>query len=460
MRTQQTLAQAPPATIRCAIYTRKSTEDGLDMEFNSLDAQREACEAYIQSQRHEGWTLIPDSYSDGGFTGANIERPGLQRMLDDIRVGKIDTVVTYKVDRLSRSLLDFAKLMELFDQYEVSFVSITQAFATNTSIGRLTLNILMSFGQFEREIIAERVRDKIAGAKKKGKYTGGTPILGYDSDPITHKLLVNREEAKTVVRIFKRYAETNSGLDVARELNERGITTKSWVTRKGKSRPGTPWTAAHIYGLLNNRTYIGEVAHKDQVYKGEHEAIVPPKLWDRVHTIMKASPPKSMTCQETVPALLRGVIRCGHCDSAMTTSFTRGGKKLYRYYLCVKASKSGYTTCPLRLVPAGDIEEAVVDQIRVIMRSPELIAQTYFATTEMDGAASVTRWEVTDALQQFDPLWNELSPTEQRAVVGSMVDSIWVTQDGLDVRMKTHEIHSLLSVLGQTKEAHDERISQ
>ncbi|MHB0911816.1 MAG: recombinase family protein [Armatimonadota bacterium] len=442
-------------TLRCGVYCRKSTEDGLDQEYNSLDAQREACEAYITSQRHEGWTALPDVYSDGGFTGANTDRPALQRLISDIRAGKVDVVVTYKVDRLSRSLLDFARLMELFDEYDVSFVSVTQNFATNTSIGRLTLNILMSFGQFEREIIAERVRDKIAGAKRKGKYTGGRPILGYDSDPVTHKLMVNPEEAKTVRHIFERFAKTGSGLGVARELNARGITTKSWTTRKGTVHLGRPWNASHIYRLLNNRTYIGETVHKEKVYPGEHEAIVTQSLWNRVQSILKSTPRKERSTQEASPALLKGLIRCGHCDCGMTGTYTRKGGRTYRYYLCVRASKDGYSSCPVRLVPAGDIERAVLEQVRAIIRSPEMIAQTYFAAREMD--SSISKWEVIDALGQFDPIWNELFPAEQRVIVGALVESVSIDECGIDVRMRTHGLHSIISALGETKSTYDER---
>lgn len=459
MTSTSTPAATTQQTLRCAVYCRKSTEDGLDMEFNSLDAQREACEAYILSQRHEGWTLLPNDYSDGGFTGANTERPALQRMLEDIRSGKVDVVVTYKVDRLSRSLLDFAKLMELFEVRDVSFVSVTQNFSTTTAIGKLTLNILMSFAEFERAIISERVRDKIAGAKRKGKYTGGTPLLGYDPDPLTHKLIVNDDEAKTILRIFKRYAETGSGLGVARELNAAGTTTKSWTTRKGTIRPGKPWSAPHIYRLLNNRTYVGEIAHKDKFYRGEHEAIVSRKLWERVQTMLKSNPPKKQLGHENVPALLKGVIRCGHCGCAMTGTYTRKGERIYRYYLCTKAGKNGYSMCPVKLVPAGDIEAAVVEQIRRIIKSPEMIAQTYLASSDLDSAAT-TRWEVTDALQQFDPIWNELYPAERRMIVGALVESVSVNEDGLDVRMQTNGLHSMLSLLGDTRAAYDERSAQ
>ncbi|MHB0999281.1 MAG: recombinase family protein [Armatimonadota bacterium] len=459
-RNKEITASPAQKIIRCGIYCRKSTEDGLEMEYNSLDAQREACESYIASQRHEGWVVLPEVYSDGGFTGANIERPALKQMIDDIRASKIDSVVTYKVDRLSRSLLDFAKLMELFDEYNVSFVSITQAFATNTSIGRLTLNILMSFGQFEREIIAERVRDKIAGAKRKGKYTGGFPVLGYNADPVNHKLIINPDEAKTVLFIFNRYAETGSYLSVANELNSRNITTKSWTTRKGVLRPGNSWNAAHIYRLLNNRIYIGETVHKDKVYPGEHEPIIPKKLWDRTQTMMKSNPPRSRSKHEAVPSLLRGVIRCGHCDCAMTNSFTRKGEKTYRYYICVKANKNGYSSCPVKTIPAGDIENAVVEQIRSIIRSPEMIAQTFFAACEMEPDAAISKWEVTDALQQFDPIWNELYPAEQHAVVASLVDKVSISEYGIDMRMRTEELHSVISSLNETRSTYNERINQ
>lgn len=449
----QTQPQNPPRILRCAVYCRKSTEDGLEMEYNSLDAQREACESYIASQRHEGWVAIPDVYSDGGFTGANIERPALQQLIADIQTGKVDVIVCYKIDRLSRSLLDFAKLMDLFGNYKVSFVSVTQNFSSATAMGALTMNILMSFAEFERAIIAERVRDKIAGAKKKGKFTGGTPILGYDPDPVTHKLIINPEEAKIVVKIFKRYAQTGSGLSIAKELNAQGITRKSWTTRKGVFRPGKPWDASQVYRLINNRTYIGDTMHKDKVYPGEHEPIISRQLWERARTMMKSNPPKSQAGHETIPSLLKGLIRCGNCDCAMTSTFTRSKGRIYRYYICTHANKHGYSTCPVKLVPAGDIEQAVVNQVRAIIRSPEMIAQTYFAATKMDTESRISRWEVTDALQQFDPIWNELSPAEQRVVLAALVKSITVDENGLLVKMKAEGLHSILSTLSTLSES-------
>jgi len=224
--------------VRCAIYTRKSTDEGLDQEFNSLDAQRDSAAAYITSQQHEGWACVPDQYDDGGFTGGNMDRPALKRLLADIEAGKIDCVVVYKVDRLSRSLLDFARMLETFERYRVSFVSVTQQFNTATSMGRLVLNVLLSFAQFEREMISERTRDKIAATRRKGKWTGGIPVLGYDVDPKVSRLLVNSEEAARVAAIFELYLEQESLVATAAELNRRGWRTKHWITRKGHPRGG------------------------------------------------------------------------------------------------------------------------------------------------------------------------------------------------------------------------------
>jgi site-specific DNA recombinase len=256
-------------TIRCAIYTRKSTEEGLQQDFNSLDAQRESGEAYIQSQAHEGWSLAEDHYDDGGFTGGNMERPALARLMADIRAGKIDCVVVYKVDRLSRSLLDFAKMMETFERHRVAFVSVTQQFNTNTSMGRLMLNVLLSFAQFEREVIGERTRDKIAAARRKGKWSGGMPLLGYDVDPRTHKLIVNEAEAQQVRAIFELYLEKQSLLSAAEELARRGWVTKRWTTHKGHLRGGQPFGKGRLHKLLTNVVYLGKIRYKSEIHQGE-----------------------------------------------------------------------------------------------------------------------------------------------------------------------------------------------
>ena len=270
--------------IRCAIYTRKSSEEGLGMEFNSLDAQREACEAYVTSQKREGRLLAPDHYDDGGFSGGTLERPALKRLLADIEAGRIDCVVVYKIDRLSRALVDFTKLVEVFERHGVTFVSITQSFNTTTSMGRLTLNILLSFAQFEREVIGERIRDKFAASRKKGMWMGGTPPLGYDVKD--RKLVVNEEEAALVRHIFERFIKVGSATLLVKELNAEGHRTKSWTTQSGRVRVGRPFNKGTLYKVLNNRVYIGEAVHKGKSYPGEHQAITAMLLWDKVHAVL------------------------------------------------------------------------------------------------------------------------------------------------------------------------------
>src|SRR5580704_5187437 len=274
---------SPITGVRCAIYTRKSTEEGLEQAFNSLDAQREAAEAYILSQKHLGWSVLTQHYDDGTFSGGNLERPALQQLVADIEARRVDCVVVYKVDRLSRSLLDFARLMDRFDQHSVSFVSVTQQFNTTSSLGRLTLNILLSFAQFEREIISERTRDKMGAARRKGKWVGGTPVLGYDVDPRGGSLIVNSSEAGRVQEIFELYRTHRSLAAVVAELAKRGWTTKSWKSRSNIRHAGHPFTKASVRMLLSNATYCGKVKYRGEVYQGEHKAIVEPALWDDIN---------------------------------------------------------------------------------------------------------------------------------------------------------------------------------
>lgn len=442
-------------TLRCAIYTRKSTEKGLEQDFNSLDAQREACEAYIASQRHEGWTALAEKYNDGGFSGGNMDRPAMQRLIKDIEHGRVDAVTVYKIDRISRSLLDFAKLMELFERHEVSFTSITQQFSTNTAMGRLTLNVLLSFAEFERAIASERVRDKIAAAKRKGKYLGGTPPYGYDVDYTHKRLVVNQEEAKVVRWIFKRYIETNSILGIARELNARGVTTKSWTTKNGTLHQGSLWNNQHVYRALRNKTFIGLIEHEGQAYPGEHEAIVSQKLWDDVHHLLTSGTGRKRRQQtHETNALLRGIIRCGHCGKAMKNCYTRRRGKIYRYYVCDTASKLGYDSCPIRTVPAGDIEDAVLGQLRMIFRSPEMVAQTYRTLcaksdeSELGPLGSLLdEQEVADMLRKLDPVWDELFPAEQHRILQSLVQHVIVTRDGIDISLRADGLYSIAAEL-------------
>jgi len=363
--------------VRCAVYTRKSTTENLDMDFNSLDAQREACEAYIKSQKHDGWVVLPEHYDDGGFSGGHIDRPAFQRLMADIESGAVDCVVVYKVDRLSRSLMDFAGIMEIFERHDVSFVSVTQHFNTGNSMGRLMLNILLSFAQFERELISERTRDKIAAARKKGKWSGGCPILGYDIDPAGRRLVVNDAEAEQVRHIFDLYLKNLSLGETVKALNEMGWTTKSWKTNKGHLRRGAPFNRDRLHRLLTNVLYIGKVPYREEVYEGEHDAIVDMETWERVRkTLALNRRNRGRNGGTGNGGLLKGIIRCSACDSAMVYTYTVKGEKRYRYYVCSKAQKNGWKSCPTRSVPAGEMENFVIDRIRDIGKNPGVVEAT------------------------------------------------------------------------------------
>ncbi len=366
-------------TVRCAIYTRKSTEEGLQQEFNSLDAQRESGEAYIAAQKHEGWVCLPDRYDDGGFTGGNMDRPAVQRLMKDIEAGKIDCVVVYKVDRLSRSLLDFARMMETFEKHHISFVSVTQQFNTSHSMGRLTLNILLSFAQFEREIISERTRDKIAAARRKGKFAGGKPVLGYDllSSPTGARLVVNDDEAARVRAIFELYLKYEALLPTVAELDRRGWTGKVWQTKDGRRVGGRRFDKSTLFKLLTNVVYLGKVSHHGEVYPGEHAAIVNEEIWQRVQTILQRNRRTGgALVRNKHGALLKGLLRCTPCQCSMGHSYTVQGTKRYRYYVCLNAQKRGWHTCPTKSVPAGEIERFVVEQIKAIGKDPAVLAET------------------------------------------------------------------------------------
>ncbi len=361
--------------MRCAIYTRKSTEEGLEQEFNTLDAQRDSAEAFIRSQREEGWVALPDHYDDGGFTGANMERPALQKLLQDVREGLVDCVMVYKVDRLTRSLLDFARIMEVLDKHGVCFVSVTQQFNTTSSLGRLTLNILLSFAQFEREMIAERTRDKMSAARRKGRWVGGIPMLGYDLSDHGARLVVNEDEAARVQEIFDLYLEQGSLMPVVQELDRRGWRMKEWTTRKGTLAGGKPFLKNRLYNLLTNIIYLGKVEHAGQVYEGEHEGIVDPDVWQRVQDRLRFNGRTGgRHIRNKYGAVLKGIIRCGSCDAGMAHTYTqKAPNKLYRYYVCVNAHQRGYSQCQTRSVSAPQIEQAVVDQIRGIAANQAVI---------------------------------------------------------------------------------------
>ena len=350
-------AADPKRLVRCAVYTRKSTEEGLDQEFNSLDAQREACTAYIASQRHEGWTMLPDFYDDGGWSGGNMERPGLKQLLADVEADKVDVIVVYKVDRLTRALSDFARIVDILDAHDASFVSITQAFNTTTSMGRLTLNVLLSFAQFEREVISERVRDKIAASKKKGMWMGGMIPLGYDV--VEKKLIVNDGEAETIRHIMRRYVELGSVTDLVDTLKREDVRTKIQLCRNGRTRGGGWFGRGALYHLLKNRIYRGEIEYRGEVYKGEQDAIVKADLWNKVQSALAANRVvRQSGANAKEPSLLASMIQDADGRKLRPTHAAKDNVR-YRYYVSTGLADDEQA---LR-IPAGDIEKAVVDAL-------------------------------------------------------------------------------------------------
>jgi len=355
------MARKPEKIVRCTIYTRKSTEHGLELEFNSLDAQREACEAYIKSQVSQGWQVLPKRYDDPAYSGGNLERPALQKLLNDIEVGLVDVVVVYKIDRLTRSLADFAKLVEVFEAKSVSFVAVTQQFNTTTSMGRLTLNVLLSFAQFERELASERVRDKIAASRKKGKWTGGSVPLGYDVKD--KKLVVNPNEAKTVRFIFTRYLGLRSFQKLIDELNEKGIVTKRRPVA-GRSAGGLPFSYGPLAYLLRNRTYLGETGHNGHRFAGEHEPIIARKTFDDVQQLLKANSAGRRGRRQQNGALLTGLLFDDR-GNRMSPSYTTKRGARYPFYVSSallrgRKSQAGSLT----RISAAEIEAAVLIAVR------------------------------------------------------------------------------------------------
>jgi DNA invertase Pin-like site-specific DNA recombinase len=362
--------KAPTSLRRCAIYTRKSTEEGLEQAFNSLDAQRDAGIAYIQSQAAEGWHLVETPYDDGGFSGATLERPALQQLLTDIRTGRIHVVVVYKVDRLTRSLGDFAQLIDLFDQHEVAFASVTQQFQTTTSMGRLVLNVLLSFAQFEREVTGERIRDKIAASKKKGWWMGGVPPLGYDVKD--RQLIINEGEAQLVQQIFQRYGAVKSVSALVRVLRQEGLRTKVYRSRAGRMSGGRPFSRGHLYHLLHNRIYRGEIVHRHDAYPGQHPAIIDEDLWQQTQAILAAN--HRAWHQDThvrTPFLLKG---CLFDDEGNRFSPMQGKKegRVYRYYVNqVVLQVQDASPQLIRRLPADSLEQAVLQAVREVMSRAE-----------------------------------------------------------------------------------------
>ncbi|WP_209349488.1 recombinase family protein [Pontixanthobacter sp. CEM42] len=462
-------------TMRCAVYTRKSTEEGLDKAFNSLDAQREACEAYILSQQHEGWKALPDLYDDGGFSGGSMERPALRQLLDDVKAGKIDVVVVYKIDRLTRALSDFAKIVDVLDQADASFVSVTQAFSTTTSMGRLTLNVLLSFAQFEREVGAERIRDKIAASKAKGMWMGGGVPLGYEAKD--RKLQVVPDEAAIVCAVMERYLASDSIRTLVEELRCDGFVSKRRVMKDGSVRGGVPYKRGALAYMLSNRIYVGEVVHKDNVYPGEHDAIVSREVFDAVQAKLADRTASKDSAVRRRVSLLAGMIRDDH-GRPMSPCHTRNHGHRYSYYA---SSMNDDASSPALRLPAGELELSVRTTIAEWLRNGdrirELAAGQSADDTERlfeccsDLAMRINTTPVAEARSLLEQLALQVSVTARAAsasfelsVLGSMAGLANVSEKRISLAIPTsqsnygHEPRLRLEPTGSGSISRDERL--
>ena len=419
---------------RCAIYTRKSSEEGLEQSFNSLDAQREACEAYITSQRHEGWRVLPTAYDDGGISGGTMDRPALLRLLRDIRDRKVDLVVVYKVDRLTRSLADFAKIVEVFDANGASFVSVTQQFNTASSMGRLTLNMLLSFAQFEREVTGERIRDKIAASKRKGMWMGGVPPLGYDIQDRT--LVINEAEAQTVRYIFETYVTLGAVRPLHEQLDAERITSKRHTSAKGNSYGGRPISRGHLYRLLQNRLYRGEITHNGQTYLGQHQPIIDEALWDQVQAQLEQNRVEQRAQQTTIQAsLLAGLVTDQQGDRLVPTYASKNGKR-YRYYVSQSLITGTRGNAPHAIrVPAADLERLVLQRLCRWLTSPADLLDALGSTIPATKHPAIIA-----AANKLATAWN-ITPTTSRSVfLKAIVDRIAIGDTGIEIAVRPNTL--------------------
>jgi DNA invertase Pin-like site-specific DNA recombinase len=420
--------------IRCAIYTRKSTEEGLEQEFNSLDAQREACAAYIASQRHEGWIQLPDLYDDGGYSGGTMERPGLKALLAQVAAGKVDVIVVYKVDRLTRALSDFAKIVEVLDARGASFVSVTQSFNTTTSMGRLTLNVLLSFAQFEREVTGERIRDKVAASKKKGMWMGGPVPLGYDVRE--RKLVVNDAEAGKVRLIFERYLQLGSLGELAAELDREGVRSKCRTLADGTGFGDRPFSKGALAHLLKNRVYIGEVTHKGASYPGEQEPVITRALWHEVEAMLQGRRHEHHRATRAKhPSLLAGRIVDGE-DRPITPRHTTKGSRRYRYYVTAPDTPDGRTLASRWRLPAGEIEQLVQSRLATWLSNPSEIITALPDQEQMQcliAAAAELANHVADA-----------TPADLRSLLVEVDANVAVREDGLTISLRPDHLATKL----------------
>ena len=427
------------ARVRCAIYTRKSSEEGLEQSFNSLQAQREACEAYIASQRHEGWQALSKQYDDGGFSGGNMNRPALKQLLEDIAAGLIDTIVVYKVDRLTRSLTDFAKMVEVFDQKGVSFVSVTQQFNTTTSMGRLTLNVLLSFAQFEREVTGERIRDKIAASKKKGMWMGGLLPLGYDLKD--RKLVVNPKEAKIVQEIFVQYLRLRSVAELKRYLDQKRIRTKARTSANGRTFGGEPYARGGLYKLLRNEVYIGKIAHRGQSYDGQQPAIVEPETWNNVSTLLaNNNDGKRTRGRRASSSPLIGLLFDEQGNRYTPTHSVKSGRR-YRYYTSQAVIRKQRKPSHLDRIPAQELEQLIYSRIHSLLSSPEELSSAF-----MELALSGSQFQrIVEGAQQLTATWAKQSSQHSAELITDAVTRVVVKDSAIQIELGTERLAARLN---------------
>ena len=428
---------------RCAIYTRKSCEDGLELEYNSLDAQYDSAEAYIRSQASNGWRVIPKRYDDGGFSGGNVNRPALKALMRDIENGEVDVVVVYKIDRLSRSLGDFTDLSKIFERHNVSFVSVTQQIDTSNAAGRMMLNILMSFAQFEREMTSDRIRDKIYATRKKGLWSGGMIPFGYKT--VDKRLVPDPVTAPVVRHVFARYAESASAKLVASELQKK-FGPRTFGSKKG----GDPtWRMMHVYRILRNPVYKGELLHRatGEIFHGLHEPLVDAALWEDCRRILDESAGLQPSAHRETVAILKGLVRCGHCGGAMAPVFSVKRKGLrYSYYRCVSSTKRGESDCPLKNISGELLERQVVSQLGLVLGTDEFIGMA----AESSG---FPKERVKDALADIPAFYGGLFPPERQRLLHCLLEEVVVRKDGIDIEFKTAGMKELIE--GMT--GHDDK---
>ncbi|WP_223618961.1 recombinase family protein [Lysobacter sp. ESA13C] len=446
MNAQATATNAHQPITRCAIYARKSTRKGLEREYNTIEAQRDAALAYIASQRGRGWVPIATVYDDPGWSAATMIRPGLQRLMADVRAGLVDVIVAYKIDRISRSIRDFQELLKVLEEKEVAFVSVTQSFNTADTVGRLTVNILMSFAEYDRDLDVERAIDKMLASKAKGLWMHGIPPLGYGIKD--RRLAINHLEAAQVRFIFQRLIETESILAVVRDAAGMGYKSKAWTTRAGRVRTPQPHDKSTIHKILHNRTYLGELKHRDQYFTDCHPPIIDRAVWEKVQTILASNAAaRGNASRAKVPFLLKGLI-IGPDRRAMTPYHTvKSNGRLYRYYISTAQIHEGTTAARFPRLPAAELEGIVVGYVRQMLNTPEMlsaiVAQAAASEAGLDEAMIVV------GIRQFDQVWDALFPAEQKRLLRLLIEQVVVNLDGMEIRFHPNGVSSLVDELGR-----------